>query len=176
MFNEIMDVTNGLTVFNNYQSACDEDRSSQCNEHWTNFTHVSNPSVYHKSQLLDILYKGGKGFDQQANQSTRQIYPIVEKTNQQSENIKRLKQSSNSTKEMNITVGGKVYTYLPCRKFFNQISNLNALDKICPRKEYTCKDCGKTGHWFSGVTLHKTGFPGQKPDICNKCGKAFWIT
>ena len=121
MFNEIMDVTNGLTVFNNYQSACDEDRSSQCNEHWTNFTHVSNPNVHHKSQLADSQYKGGKGFDQMSNQSTHQVFPTMKKTNQQSKNIKRLKQSSNSTKEMNITVRVKVYKYLPCRKFFKYL-------------------------------------------------------
>ena len=85
-----------------------------------------------------------------------------------SKNIKCLKQSSNSTKEMNITVRVKVYKYLPCRKFFNQISNPNALEKVCPRKEHTCKDCGKTGPWFSGVTLHRNGYPGQNPDMCNE--------
>ena len=150
-----MDVTDGLSVFNDYQSACDEDRSSQCKEHWKNFTHVSNPNVHHKSQLPDSQYKGGKVFDQMSNHSTHHVYPIVEKTIQQSKNIKCLKQSSNSTEAMNITVSEKVYTYLTCRKFFNQISNLNALDKTCPRKEHTCKDCCKTGHWFSGVTLQK---------------------
>ena len=93
-----------------------------------------------------------------------------------SKNIKCLKQSSNSTKEMNITVGENVYKYLPCRKFFNQISNQNTLYKTCPWKEHTCKDCGKTGPWFSGVTLHRNGYPGQNPDMCNDCGKAFWIT
>ena len=93
-----------------------------------------------------------------------------------SKNIKCLKQSSNSTKEMNITVGENVYKYLPCRKFFNQISNQNTLYKTCPWKEHTCKDCGKTGPWFSGVTLHRNGYPGQNPDMCNECGKAFWIT
>ena len=93
-----------------------------------------------------------------------------------SKNIKCLKQSSNSTKEMNITVGENVYKYLPCRKFFNQISNQNTLYKTCPWKEHTCKDCGKTGPWFSGVTLHRNGYPGQNPDMCNEWGKAFWIT
>ncbi|XP_071076598.1 zinc finger protein 383-like [Desmodus rotundus] len=91
-------------------SACDEDRSSQYNEHWKNFNHVSNPNVHHKSQLPNSQYKGGKGFDQMSNQSTHHVYPIVEKTNQQS------------------------------------------------------------------VTPHKKGYPGQNPDICNECGKAFWIT
>ena len=147
MFNEIMDVTNGLSVFNDYQSAWDEDRSSQCNEHWTNFTHMSNPNVHHKSQLPDSQCKGGKVFDQMSNQSTHHVYPIVEKTIQQSKNIKCLKQSPNSIKEMMITVGENVYKYLPCRKFFNQISNLNALDKTCPQKEHTWKDCCKTGHF-----------------------------
>ena len=102
MFNEIMDVTDGLSVFNDYQSACDEDRSSQCKEHWKNFTHVSNPNVHHKSQLPDSQYKGGKVFDQVSIHSAHHVYPIVEKTIQQSKNIKCLKQSSNGTEAMNI--------------------------------------------------------------------------
>ena len=73
MFNEIRDVTNGLSVFKDYQSACDEDGSSQGNEHWKNFTHVSNPNVHHKSQLPNSQYKGGKVFDQMSNQSTHHI-------------------------------------------------------------------------------------------------------
>lgn len=81
MFHEIRDITDGLSVFNDYQGTCNGERTYQFNESWKIFNQWSHPNKYSKTWSSENHHKSGNVFNQTSNFNTHQNNHIIEKTN-----------------------------------------------------------------------------------------------